>query len=97
MPAWLCYPPAPSSRYLRNQVAHVEPLEQTSHRRTGATLKAQLLRAAEQQFSDVAVAKAACDMVTAKHRREQSGVFTPRWIKTGVASAIDDFRFGELP
>ena len=58
-------------------MAHVQPFEQSSHRGAGTAVLAQLLRAAEQGFPDVGVAKATRNVVAVQHRQKQPQVLAP--------------------
>ena len=56
-----------------------------------------MLRVAEERLPDIAVAKATRDVVASQHRFEQTNVFAPCWIETGIAAASNHLGLGELP
>src|SRR6516164_2242196 len=81
MSAVLCHSPASCARDLGHQMSHVESFEQTP----------------KQGLADVGIAKATRDVVPVEHCFEESYVFTPRWVETGITATFDDFGLGELP
>src|SRR5262245_2454194 len=89
--------PAPCTRDLGHQMAYVESLEQAPHSRAGTSSLGWFQESTEQGFPDVAVAKAARDVVAIQNRPEPAYVVTPRRVEAGVAVAVDYLRLGQLP
>src|SRR6516162_8681479 len=64
--------PASRTRDLGHQMADVESFEQAPHSRTGTPLLGRLQPSPEQGFTDVAIAKAARDVVAIQDRPEEA-------------------------